>query len=155
SPQQKKYVNTIRNATSNLLTIVNDILDISKLETGQIIFEEKPFNLRKLVEKIVTITRPEADAKKLSVGLSVDTKIPHIVFGDAMRLNQILLNLIYNAIKFTRKGEISIRVELKENAKDAMEIEFSVKDTGIGIPPSYLENIFDSFTQASPEITRK
>jgi signal transduction histidine kinase/FixJ family two-component response regulator len=153
--EQKQFVNLIQSASENLLTIINDILDISKIEAGMLRIESNPFSLRGLCSSIETMFYHKAREKNLSFSLHFQDNIPDTLTGDAVRLTQILVNLISNAIKFTQKGGISINITtLAQNDKE-VRVRFSVKDSGIGIPADQLEPIFERFQQGETDTTRK
>ncbi|MCK5131819.1 MAG: response regulator [Candidatus Sabulitectum sp.] len=148
---QKSYLRVSRNASDNLLKLIDDILDISKVEAGRIELEKIPFDLHEDVEKTCETLAPRAHEKELELNCRIHPDTPVWVVGDPSRLRQVIINLIGNAIKFTDKGEIF--VEIKALGED--EISFSVTDTGIGIPEGKLEAIFMSFTQADSTHTRR
>ncbi|NOZ45380.1 MAG: response regulator [Chlorobi bacterium] len=153
--EQLQYLKNIKQSADNLLTIINDILDFSKIEAGKIEFEESEFELKKLLNQILKTFKLKTDEKKISLVLKYDNTLPKVIIGDRIRLNQIMVNLIGNAIKFTNKGSITILAKAVNESKKSITVQFSVKDTGIGIPESKIENIFDSFNQASSNTTRK
>jgi PAS domain S-box-containing protein len=155
SPDTKECLDTIKLSADNLLYIINDILDFSKIESGKITFEKAPFRLRDVLDGIVKILDISAKNKNISLTYSVDNDIPDNVIGDTVRLRQILLNLASNSIKFTEKGTVNIDARLRMRQNDDHIIEFSVTDSGIGIPEDKLSSIFESFTQASGDTTRK
>lgn len=152
--KQKEYLRSVDISAANLLEIINDILDFSKIEAGKLELEEKYFSLRDVVEDLVRTIRFKAEEKNLGFFVEIDEKIPAFVSGDPLRLNQILLNLISNAIKFTQEGEIRVMLKLIDMHDNKARVLFSVRDTGIGIAPDKLNSIFDSFTQATPDTTR-
>jgi len=153
--QQRKYLTMIQAASEQLMSIINDILDISKIEAGKMVFEKIGFNIEHVVGNVRDILMMKAEEKKLDLKLKFSEDLPPSILGDPSRLAQVLINLTGNSIKFTESGfvEMSARV-LSKNA-DACEIEFSVTDTGIGIAPDKLGSIFESFTQANSAINRK
>ena len=158
SRDQEKYVQIFRDAGENLLTLINDILDLSKVEAGQIELEAFPFNLGELIEKTGEILGMRAGDKGLDLVCHIQPDLPLDVVGDPLRLRQILTNLIGNAIKFTEKGEIALTVKaatpIDREAKE-MEMVFSVADTGIGISAGQVEHVFEKFTQADTSTSRK
>ena len=158
SRDQEKYVQIFRDAGENLLTLINDILDLSKVEAGQIKLEAFPFNLGELIEKTGEILGMRAGDKGLDLVCHIQPDLPLDVVGDPLRLRQILTNLIGNAIKFTEKGEIALTVKaatpIDREAKE-MEMVFSVADTGIGISAGQVEHVFEKFTQADTSTSRK
>ncbi|MBF0508302.1 MAG: response regulator [Deltaproteobacteria bacterium] len=155
SPEQRQYVHTFRSAGENLLDIINDILDLSKVEAGQFELESIDFDLRELVEKTNKILAMRAYEKGLELPCRVASEIPNILIGDPTRLRQILVNLMGNAIKFTETGEVVLRVIPDEQAGEPGALLFSVEDTGIGIAVEHQQLIFESFTQADSSTTRK
>lgn len=151
---QRKDLETLHFSANHLLSLVNDILDYSKLESGKISFAQEEFDLEKLCKDLHQAFKLEADKKELDLSLDTQTVYSHLK-GDSIRLNQILTNLIGNAIKFTHTGSINISYELIVNTPDELSIRFSVKDTGIGIPLEKQTAIFQQFEQASKDTTRK
>jgi PAS domain S-box-containing protein len=149
--KQSEYLHAIDTSSENLLQIVNDILDFSKIEAGKLQLEEKNFVLRENVNDLLNTIRFKADQKNIQLTVHIDENIPQQISGDPLRLNQILLNLVSNAIKFTHAGSIRVFIKLIDLYKDRARIFFSVKDTGIGIAQDKLANIFESFTQASTD----
>ena len=153
--EQQQFVNLIQSASESLLTIINDILDISKIEAGMLRIEKNPFSIRGLCNSIETMFYHKAREKNLSFSLYIQDNIPDTLTGDAVRLTQILVNLISNAIKFTQKGGISINITTLDQHNEAVRVQFSVKDSGIGIPADKLEPIFERFQQGETDTTRK
>ncbi|OFY87764.1 MAG: hypothetical protein A3F72_02680 [Bacteroidetes bacterium RIFCSPLOWO2_12_FULL_35_15] len=153
--EQKECVDAIKLSADNLLTIINDILDFSKIESGKITFENLPFKLEEVIEGIVQTLHFTASKKSLVLTYSISNEIPKVIIGDTTRLRQILLNLASNSIKFTEKGSVKIDIQLNDQKDDFYTIQFKVTDTGVGISNDKLSGIFDSFTQASSETTRK
>ncbi|MCP4217228.1 MAG: response regulator [bacterium] len=154
---QRKYADTIRSSGDVLLSIINDILDFSKIEAGKLDLEAIDFDLRIAMEETGDILALRAQQKGLEFVCMISPEVPSLMRGDPGRLRQIILNLAGNAIKFTSHGEVVIRVEMvnwNENDNHVV-VGFSVSDTGMGIPPSRLEGLFDMFTQADTSITRK
>lgn len=154
SNEQYKYVSTINTSAKNLLTIINDILDFSKIEAGKLQIESIPFDVTQTVDKTVEVFQPLAQDKKLNFVCKLDRKIRKEVLGDPTRLNQVLINLLGNAFKFTEDGEIVLKVELLEKDKEKYKVLFSVSDTGIGISQKHQTTIFDSFSQAETSTAR-
>ena len=152
SEEQHDFVRIFRSAGENLLEIINDILDLSKIEAGQTELETIDFDLPALLESITSIVSLRADEQETSLHTHIDSDVPFYLKGDPTRLRQILLNLVGNAVKFTSQGEVEIKVSLKEPEQNLF---FSIKDNGIGIPADKQQLIFDSFTQADSLTTRK
>ena len=155
SGDQVKFVSVFKNAGEALLSLVNDILDLSKIEAGQLILENIEFDVRDIVEQSADIYALKTDAKNIELSSHIAPSVPPNVTGDPSRLRQIILNLIGNAIKFTEAGEIVVRVACNEVNESKAKLLFSVSDTGIGIPRDKLESIFSSFTQVDSSTTRK
>lgn len=154
SSEQKEYVNYVRTAGKNLLTIVNDILDISKIEAGMLPLESIPFSITSLADSIRTMLDSSARDKNLHLTVTTDPDLPAVVLGDPTRLTQILLNLLSNAVKFTKYGGVSVTIEKKQEADGVARIRFTVEDTGIGMEKAILPHIFERFRQASDFTTR-
>ena len=152
--EQDEYVRIFRNAGQTLLTVINDILDLSKVEAGQIQFETIDFDLLEVVERTTEFLALRAHAKGLELSCRVMPDVATWVVGDPTRVRQVLVNLIGNAIKFTERGEVVLRVERDPDGAPDL-LRFSVTDTGIGIAPDKLEQIFESFTQGDASVTRK
>ncbi|MFN4122843.1 MAG: response regulator [Flavobacteriales bacterium] len=148
-------IKSIKYSADNLLVIINDILDFSKIESGKIEFEDIDFDLYGKVNEIKKTFIFKAKEKGIDLNFEIDDNVPEMIKGDPYRLNQILLNLLSNAIKFTERGSVTLKVEnLREYGGNQMDIQFSVKDTGIGIPENKLNSVFESYTQASADTTR-
>jgi len=156
-PEQRQYVQIFQSAGENLLTLINDILDISKLEAGHFELEKIDFDLGAIIEKTCEILALRAHKKGLELTCRVIAETPVKLVGDPLRLRQILVNLVGNAIKFTEKGEVAIEVKPEsEHAPDqGVDLIFAVTDTGIGIPPDKTEKIFEQFTQVDASTTRQ
>ena len=152
---QRDYLETIKGSADALLLLINDLLDISKIEAKKMVLEQAPFNLSATLEDSVRVLAPRAHQRGLELTSHVSSEIPEILVGDCARLRQIILNLIGNAIKFTEKGEIAVRVEPESLDKEMVRLHFTVKDTGIGIPADKQALIFDAFAQADSSTTRK
>ncbi len=155
SSEQMEYLSMLKYSAENLLVLINDILDFSKIEAGKIEFEQVDFNILTLMENIRFGTLHKAQEKGIQLKLMVDSDLNISVVGDPVRLGQILTNLVSNAVKFTKEGKVVISATLIQQDADFVRISFEIEDTGIGIAPDKLENIFDSFTQASSDTTRK
>jgi PAS domain S-box-containing protein len=154
SEEQRSYAEATQSCARSLLAIINDILDISKIEAGKIDVERAPFDLRREVEEIVRLIRPQALTRDLEFRVDYDDGVPVWVVGDALRVRQVLLNLISNAVKFTEEGEVVLRISCSM-LDDVVDVAFGVRDTGIGIAASKLGQIFEPFTQADGSTTRK
>ncbi len=150
-----KMVEIIHKSGNSLLTIINDILDFSKIEAGKMEIEYAPFNLLKSIEAVVDMLKHNASKKNLEFIYYIDSKIKHNVLGDETRINQVLINLLGNAIKFTEKGQVFLKIELINELEKYYSLKFSIEDTGIGIPNEKQTEIFESFTQANGSTTRK
>ena len=155
TPDQRKYLRIFRRAGSNLLHLINDILDLSKVEAGHIELESIEFDLGDLVEKAIEILAMRANEKGLELACHLSPDVPCSLIGDPNRLHQILVNLISNAIKFTDQGSVVVEVANDSDHPTPGAIRFSVTDTGIGVPSDKLATIFERFTQAHASITRK
>ncbi|MCG8365482.1 MAG: ATP-binding protein, partial [Pseudanabaenales cyanobacterium] len=165
--QQRNFSETIWNCGNSLLTIINDILDFSKIESGKLDMEECPFELRTCIEEALDLLATKATEKKLELAYIADPAIPNRLVGDVTRLRQILVNLIGNAVKFTHKGEVVVKVRaapqdppLEKNAaqtteKQYVNIHFDVQDTGIGIPADKMDRLFASFSQVDSSTARQ
>src|SRR5207248_914118 len=152
---QHEYVRSIRSSSENLLTIINDILDLSRIESGMMHIEILPFNLRELLDSLITMMKVKAKNRNLYLRSESDESNPGTLKGDAVRLTQILLNLISNALKFTHEGGVLVKMEVAERTAEGCRIRFNISDTGIGIDPQKQKKIFERFQQAQPETTRR
>jgi len=153
--EQRDFAETIRGSSETLLALINDLLDFSKIEAGRLDLEQQPFVLRQCVEDALDLIAPQAAPKELELAYSIDDTVPAAILGDVTRLRQILVNLLSNAVKFTDKGEVVVTVTARRLDGDHHEIEFAVRDTGIGIRQDRINHIFESFTQADASTTRK
>ncbi len=153
--QQRKYISMIQAASEQLMSIINDILDISKIEAGKMIFEQIDFDLPQTFINVKHILDMKADEKKLDFRISIPDHLNICLNGDPSRLAQVLINLVGNAIKFTEKGFVEMSCRETSRTSESIEIEFSVSDSGIGIAQDNLSTIFDSFTQANSDTSRK
>ncbi len=153
--EQKEYVDTVRASSDALLELINDILDFSKIEAGRLDLEMVPFHLPTVIEESLDLVAPRAMDKHLELAYFVEETVPAAIISDVTRLRQILVNLLSNAVKFTESGEVSVWVRTVSQKGDQYEIQFSVKDTGIGIPEEKIPILFDAFTQADSSTTRK
>ena len=167
SEQQREFVGIVRNSGDALLTIINDILDFSKIEAGKMDLENLPFDLQECIESAFDLVANRAAEKNLDLACAIDPAAPPAIFGDATRLRQILINLLSNAVKFTENGEVVLSVTVDKDTGTQVDkathvpvslstcLLFSVRDTGIGIPPDRLSRLFQSFSQVDASTTRK
>lgn len=155
NPMQREYIQNIHSAGENLLTLVNDILDLSKIEAGMMHVEETRFSLRSMVSSVGAMFIEKIREKDLKFNVSIDKDVPDILTGDAVRLTQVLVNLISNAVKFTDQGEITVYGQLLASSETDARIRLCVKDTGIGVAPEKRSAIFERFQQAELETTRR
>ena len=153
--EQMDFVDTIRNGSDSLLTIINDILDFSKIEAGRMELEEQPFFLREAIETALDMVASKAAQKKLDLAYIIEEPTPSVVVGDVTRLRQILINLLNNAVKFTEDGEVVVTVSSEQLGPKEFRLQFSVRDTGIGIPQERQDRLFKSFSQVDSSTTRK
>lgn len=153
--QQSRYLEAIQFSAGSLLALINDILDFAKIDAGKIEFEQTPFRLEELLNGLYAMLRFTAERKGLKLVVSKGESLPIAIMGDQVRLRQILLNLIGNAIKFTEKGHVRLHVQSVQKEHGKNTLQFSVEDTGIGISEDKLPHIFDSFSQAASDTTRK
>lgn len=155
--QQRYFTQTIRNSAEALLTIINDILDFSKIESGKLEIENHPFELNICLQEAIALVKQKITAKGLQLFLNFDPQVPRIITGDITRVRQILVNFLANAVKFTEVGQIfvSVTAHLIDPAQQLYEIQFAVKDTGIGITPDQQQSLFKSFSQVDASINRK
>ncbi|WP_190945638.1 PAS domain S-box protein [Paenibacillus sp. UASWS1643] len=155
SGEQKEYIEIIQKSGDSLLAIINDILDFSKIESGKTDLVEDPFDLVEIVTETVQIVKPLAREKKLDVRMCVEDAIPTPVYGDAYRLKQVLINIIGNAVKFTSEGGVEVKVGVKQQCGNNVQLYFQVKDSGIGIPVERKQQLFEPFYQLENFMTRK
>lgn len=153
--EQKHLLNVLKSSASHLLVVINDILDISKIESGKLSFEEQKIDVQEVSKSIIEGFDIQINKKGLSSILDISKKVPDYIIGDPVRLKQILINLYSNAVKFTFEGSVILSIRNKQEDDNNVTLQFSVKDTGIGIEKNKIDNIFESFTQASNETTRK
>ena len=152
--KQKEYLTAIKTSGDSLIVLINDILDLAKVDAGKITFEHKPFKLADSMASMLHLFEPKIQEKNLVLKTNYDPKIPEILRGDAVRLHQILLNLLGNAVKFTNVGTITVSVKLVNEDKEKATVEFAVSDTGIGIAEDKIDQIFENFHQAASDTTR-
>lgn len=155
NPEQRQYVQNIHSAGENLLALVNDILDLSKIEAGMMSLEETRFSLHSLVSSVSAMFSEKVKEKNLGFDIQIDNDVPDILTGDAVRLTQILVNLLSNAVKFTEEGSIDVRISQLEQSNDRVRIRIVIRDTGIGISKEKQQTIFERFQQAEAETTRR
>ena len=153
-PQQKEYLNAIKSSSDGLLVLINDILDLAKVDAGKMTFEQTPFKMEFSIVAMHQVFDLKIQEKNLVLVKEYDRKIPEVLIGDAARLHQILLNLLSNAIKFTEKGKVTVAVRLLNEDKKNAIIEFAITDTGTGIAEDKLESIFENFQQATSSTSR-
>jgi len=154
SAKQLEYLTAIKTSGDALIVLINDILDLAKVDSGNMIFEHIPFNLANSVSAMLHLFEPKIHEKNLKLIKQFDDSIPQVLLGDPVRLHQIILNLLSNAVKFTSEGAITLGVQLVDEKSDTALVKFSIKDTGIGIQESKMETIFENFQQASSGTSR-
>ena len=152
---QQDYLNTIQKSANSLLSLVNDVLDYAKLEEGRMPMNPEPFSVRDLVHDAVELLAVNAFDKQLELALQIDADVPDSLIGDPLRINQILMNIAGNAIKFTEHGSIVIRLQYQPTTDATVLLHFEVQDTGIGISPTQQEQLFHGFAQADGSIGRR
>jgi signal transduction histidine kinase/ligand-binding sensor domain-containing protein/DNA-binding response OmpR family regulator len=153
--EQAEYTETIKQSGDALLTVINDILDFSKIESGNMELEEHDFNIRDCVEGVLDLFADKASQLKIDLIYQIEPEVPEHIIADSMRLRQVLINLVGNAIKFTSEGEIFIGVNRTSASNAGLELSFTVRDTGIGIPEDKLSRLFKAFSQVDSSTTRK
>ncbi|MGD8709748.1 MAG: ATP-binding protein [Ectothiorhodospiraceae bacterium] len=154
-PRQREYLSTISSSAATLLTIIDDVLDISKVEAGRLDIEQLPFDLRATVDEVLLLSDAEAGRKGLALKLEYAGDVPRDLIGDPVRIRQVLTNLVSNAVKFTREGTVTLRITAPDVRRAQADVLVEVIDTGIGISNEELDIIFDKFTQADASVTRK
>ena len=155
TPKQANYLNKISGAAQSLLRIINDILDFSKIEAGKMTIERTTFSFQEMLDNLTAMVGAKIEEKGLELAFRVDSAIPLLLVGDALRLGQVLLNLISNAVKFTSHGEVILSVRIREWQSPRIQLEFSVTDTGVGMTPEQRTRMFQPFSQADSSTTRK
>ncbi|MEW6159811.1 MAG: ATP-binding protein, partial [Verrucomicrobiota bacterium] len=155
TPQQREYVSTVRTSADSLMEIINQILDLSKIEAGKLTFENLRFDLTQPVESVLDVLGMQCQAKGIELTCVFEKELPRQVCGDPMRVRQILLNLAGNAVKFTSRGDVTLQVSTHSRTETHTNVCFEVRDTGIGIPPDAQSRLFSAFTQADGSTTRK
>lgn len=152
--KQKEYLTAIKMSGDALIVLINDILDLAKVDAGKMTFEQTPFKMALSISAMLHLFETKIQEKNLKLEKVYDTRIPEVLVGDPVRLHQIILNLVSNAVKFTSKGKITVSVHMLEEDEEKVTIEFAVKDTGIGIPENKIDKIFENFQQASSGTSR-
>lgn len=152
--KQKEYINAIKSSGDSLIVLINDILDLAKVDAGKMTFEKAPFKLSDSITSILRLFELKIMEKKIDLVKEIDRSVPEVIVGDSVRLHQVLMNLVSNAIKFTAQGKVTIGTKLLRENDEKVTVEFYVCDTGIGIPKDKLETIFDNFQQATDGTTR-
>ncbi|MBQ1782569.1 MAG: PAS domain S-box protein [Gammaproteobacteria bacterium] len=153
--QQRDYVDKIDSAGRTLLALLNDVLDLAKIDAGRLTLEHAPFDLHQLLDNLAVIAAGSARSHELELCFRIDPQLPQMLVGDAMRLQQVLINLLGNAIKFSPSGSVELLLQVNQRNAVQVELTFTVRDTGIGIAPEQLAQIFDSFSQAEASTTRR
>ncbi|MBF0177930.1 MAG: response regulator [Magnetococcales bacterium] len=153
--QQQHYLFRIDEASRSLLNIINDILDFSKIEAGKMTLESVPFSVDKVADQVAAMMAPRSQEKSLELIVAVDHRIPRLLMGDPLRLGQILLNLVSNAIKFTEQGEVCFEIQLVGSTANDAQVLFQIRDTGIGMTPEQAARLFSAFSQADASTTRR
>ena len=153
--QQYEYISRISESSTALLGILNDILDLTKVEANKLELARTPFNLKKELGILAAVVLPEAEGKGLEFSLEIAPDVPLLLMGDALRVRQVLLNLCNNAVKFTDEGSVSLRVRVVDSTNTRVRLEFVVRDCGIGIPESEIGRIFSPFMQVDESATRR
>jgi len=155
TPKQQDYLLKIKSSSQNLLDIVNDVLDFSKVEAGKLELETISFSLHTILQEIFDLLSTKIESKNLVFCLELDKEVPNYILGDYLRLKQILINLINNAVKFTSEGTITIGIKLKQLEQERIKLHFAIQDTGVGIPAQVIPILFNAFTQANGSTTRE
>ncbi|AHK16446.1 response regulator [Thalassolituus oleivorans] len=155
SERQNDYLQTIRKSSDDLLNIINDILDLSKIDAGKLIIEHTPFNLRDVIEDALQVLAPEAVGKRLELNQIIESNVPLAVCGDPLRLKQVITNLVNNAIKFTEYGSVTVKTSLISQKDHRASLQFEIRDTGLGLSPEKQEKLFQAFSQADASVARQ
>jgi signal transduction histidine kinase len=155
SEKQRYYINKIDISTQILMSIINDILDYSKIESGKMLLDNTVFLLDDLMVYVIDSVSIKAQQKQIELSFIIGNNVPRHLVGDSLRLGQILLNLVSNAVKFTETGDILVKIELNNQIENRVDLHFSVSDTGIGLSPQQIDLLFQPFSQADSSITRK
>jgi signal transduction histidine kinase len=155
TPQQQEYGAAIQSSGNALVAVIDDILDLSKIEAGHLSLEMQPLDLRQLVGEVVAVFTAPVRAKGLQISAHVAPAVPPVLLGDAGRLRQVLTNLVGNAVKFTEQGAVDVRADVVEESPEGTLLRLAVRDTGIGIAPEAQATLFEPFTQADASTTRR
>ncbi|MBU2510567.1 response regulator [bacterium] len=155
SDQQKEFATTIEKSATSFLEVINNILDFSQLNAGGIELQDRPFEVKKLVNSVLSELKEKAEEKELSIETTISESIPKLLKGDSIRIHQVLINLVSNAIKYTDTGKITLTVKLIKDRDESSILQFSIEDTGIGIPEKDKNLLFESFSQVDSSLTRK
>lgn len=153
--KQDRYAKQIYDSGELLLELINDILDLSKIEAGQMEIEKEKFNLKDTVESVFKLLQTRAETNNVELSLNYDDDVPSVLVGDIVRIKQILINIVGNAIKFTKNGFVKVRIKKLKNEEDFVNLRFEISDNGIGIDKNNIEKVFDKFTQSDSSITKK
>lgn len=154
-PDKREYLDIMKHSAQSMMMMLNGLLDYNRMESGQLVLQQKPFNLRTTIDRTWSLHKFNAIQKGLDFGLEIGDEVPEVLVGDGLRLEQIITNLLSNAIKFTRVGSVDLMVEAVDIVPDELKVTFVVKDTGIGIPQDAQQRIFNSYQQGSEEIARQ
>jgi signal transduction histidine kinase/DNA-binding response OmpR family regulator len=146
TPEQLEYINTIRLSARNLIFLINNVLDYSRIQSGEVVLEKTEFDLQALLEEVMTDQQHLANEKRINIKLEKDQGLPRNIIGDSFRLRQILIHVLNNAVKFTKRGSVGCEVRLIQNEEQGIRIMFTITDTGIGIDPEQVNHLFDRFT---------
>jgi signal transduction histidine kinase/CheY-like chemotaxis protein len=152
---QKENIQRIEHSAQHLLSLINDILDVSKLQAGELKIEKSEFNINDIIDYVLNIISVQAKDNNIKLGLDIENDVPSRVIGDSLRLGQVLINILGNAVKFTKDGEISLKIKKLSNISDSLILEFAVSDTGIGMTDTQIEKIFNSYSQAEGSTSRE
>lgn len=155
APEQKEYTEIIRKSADTLITVINDILDFTKMESGKMEMEEQLFELQGTIQEVFSLFSVEAGKKNLELAYFIDQDLPKLIYGDMARLRQVLINLVANAVKFTNQGGVYLVASKASGTDEKLMVEFTVKDTGIGISPEKCDRLFQPFSQLDSSMTRK
>jgi signal transduction histidine kinase/ligand-binding sensor domain-containing protein/DNA-binding response OmpR family regulator len=153
--EQKEYADAILNSGQSLLSVINDVLDFSKIESGNIELESHPFELRKCIEDVLELFGPKIVESGIDLLYQIEDDVPVFIVGDSLRLRQILINMVGNAVKFTHRGEVFVKIAAGDVSGDKLYLRFEIRDTGIGIPKEQQNNLFKAFNQLDSTVTRK